>query len=251
VARPDNGEPNCDIGAYEYQDPTAFALTVAKSGTGSGTVTSADGNINCGTACSFNYPSGTQVTLTATPATGSTFAGWSGGGCTGTGTCQVTMSAAQSVTATFNTTVVGACTMTSSARQPSLTSGRQTISIGNAISSNTSAAQKLVLRSGRPVDSFELTSLSRATCIDNTSHPRASGNSFNEPAGERIGSFSSSQRPAQPGYKIEFSIGDYGDGADPDHTTADQVSFTIRNSAGAIVWQGHGNLTSGSEEESG
>jgi hypothetical protein len=41
-----------------------------------------------------------MVTLTATPGGGSTFAGWSGD-CSGTGTCQVTMSAARSATATF------------------------------------------------------------------------------------------------------------------------------------------------------
>ena len=41
------------------------------------------------------------MTLTATPATGSTFAGWSGGGCSGNGTCIVTMTAATTVTATF------------------------------------------------------------------------------------------------------------------------------------------------------
>src|SRR5262249_26510622 len=40
--------------------------------------------------------------LTATPATGSAFAGWSGGGCTGTGTCTVTPTATTTVTATFN-----------------------------------------------------------------------------------------------------------------------------------------------------
>src|SRR4030095_5918505 len=44
-----------------------------------------------------------NVTLTATPAAGSTFAGWSGA-CSGTGSCTVTMSAARSVTATFNAT---------------------------------------------------------------------------------------------------------------------------------------------------
>src|SRR5438093_768142 len=42
------------------------------------------------------------VTLTATPASGSTFTGWSGGGCSGTGSCSVTVTAAVSVTATFN-----------------------------------------------------------------------------------------------------------------------------------------------------
>src|SRR2546430_8135467 len=40
--------------------------------------------INCGANCSASYPSGTAVTLTTNPATGSTFTGWSGGGCTGT-----------------------------------------------------------------------------------------------------------------------------------------------------------------------
>ncbi|MBK9246384.1 MAG: hypothetical protein IPM30_16385 [Burkholderiales bacterium] len=41
------------------------------------------------------------MTLTAAAATGSTFAGWSGA-CSGTGTCTVSMTAARSVTATFN-----------------------------------------------------------------------------------------------------------------------------------------------------
>src|SRR5207245_1292549 len=64
--------------------------------------TSAPAGITCGTSCSASYPSGTAVTLTATPATGSTFAGWSGGGCSGTGSCTVTLSAATTVTATFD-----------------------------------------------------------------------------------------------------------------------------------------------------
>jgi len=41
------------------------------------------------------------VTLTATPSVDSAFAGWSGGGCTGTGLCVVTLTAATAVTATF------------------------------------------------------------------------------------------------------------------------------------------------------
>jgi len=78
-------------------------LTVSKSGTGSGTVTSSPAGINCGSDCSESYDQdqGTSVTLTATPATGSTFGGWSGA-CSGTGACTVTMNAAKSVTATFN-----------------------------------------------------------------------------------------------------------------------------------------------------
>jgi hypothetical protein len=78
------------------------ALTVAKSGTGTGTVTSGPAGINCGSTCSATFASGTAVTLAATADAGSTFAGWSGA-CTGTGICTVTMDAAKSVTATFNT----------------------------------------------------------------------------------------------------------------------------------------------------
>jgi hypothetical protein len=87
-------------------NPGTFTLSVTKAGTGSGTVTSAPSGINCGSTCSANYSSGASVTLTATAASGSTFAGWSGA-CTGTGTCAVSMTAARSVTATFNTSGTG------------------------------------------------------------------------------------------------------------------------------------------------
>jgi glucose/arabinose dehydrogenase len=86
--------------------PTTFSLTVAKNGTGSGTVTSSGGSINCGATCSTTgVTSGTVSTLSASASSGSTFAGWSGGGCSGTGTCTTTITANTTVTATFNTTV--------------------------------------------------------------------------------------------------------------------------------------------------
>ncbi|CAN5867248.1 hypothetical protein BH18ACT6_BH18ACT6_10000 [soil metagenome] len=56
---------------------------MSKTGTDTGTVTSSPTGINCGTDCTEAYSNGTVVTLTATPAAGSTFAGWSGA-CTGT-----------------------------------------------------------------------------------------------------------------------------------------------------------------------
>jgi hypothetical protein len=82
---------------------TTQTLTVGKAGTGSGTVTSNPAGINCGADCSEAYDSGTVVTLSPAPDAGSAFAGWSGG-CSGSGSCSVTMSQARSVTATFNAT---------------------------------------------------------------------------------------------------------------------------------------------------
>ncbi len=74
-------------------------LTVARSGTGSGTVTGS--GISCGATCTHKYEDGESVILTAVASSGSTFSGWSGSGCSGTGTCEVTMSADHTVTATF------------------------------------------------------------------------------------------------------------------------------------------------------
>lgn len=70
--------------------------------TASGTVTSSPSGINCSTGtCTATFPPGTQVTLTPTAASGSTFSSWSGA-CTGTGACTPTLSATTtSVTATF------------------------------------------------------------------------------------------------------------------------------------------------------
>ena len=83
----------------------AQTLTVNKAGGGSGTVTSNPAGISCGTSCttqSASFANGTNVTLTAAAASGSTFAGWSGA-CTGTGACTVSMTQARSVTAAFST----------------------------------------------------------------------------------------------------------------------------------------------------
>ena len=77
------------------------ALALAKDGSGEGAVTSNVAGIDCGADCAEDYDQGTVVTLTAAPAAGSRFGGWSGAGCSGTGTCQVTMSAAREVKATF------------------------------------------------------------------------------------------------------------------------------------------------------
>jgi hypothetical protein len=77
-------------------------LTVNFLGSGTGTVTSP--TFSCAStaiSCVDSFPTGTTVTLTATPIAPSTFGGWSGG-CTGTSTCVLLMETDTTVTATFN-----------------------------------------------------------------------------------------------------------------------------------------------------
>jgi len=103
--------PTCtfSIGA----DTTVYAnflpqpsLTVSE--TGAGTITSSiPPGLNCGSTCQATYNPGTQVTLQATPSSGSYFAGWSGSWC-GTapaGTCCSGTAATCTFTLSFNTTV--------------------------------------------------------------------------------------------------------------------------------------------------
>jgi hypothetical protein len=85
-------------------------LTVTMNGTGSGTVTGP--GITCPGDCIETYAAGTMVTLTAAAGSGSTFDGW-GGACAGTAaTCDLTMDASKSVTATFDSSGGPTCTIT-------------------------------------------------------------------------------------------------------------------------------------------
>jgi hypothetical protein len=87
--------------ARPLPQPPGHTLTVTEAGTGSGSVTSGDGAISCPKVCNNFYTSTAPVTLTATAAAGSTFAGW-GGDCTGTApTCTVPMISNHAVSATF------------------------------------------------------------------------------------------------------------------------------------------------------
>lgn len=117
---------------------TQYSLLISQNGSGAGTVSGS--GINCGSVCTNNYAPGTSITLSAIPASGSTFAGWSGGGCSGTGSCTVTMNASTSITATFNSSALtsditatakgsGTITAVSNPNVSQGTSGDTTISI--------------------------------------------------------------------------------------------------------------------------
>jgi hypothetical protein len=82
--------------------PAFRRLAVTRGGSGAGAVTSSLGGLDCAAACEGMFRTGATVTLTARPDPGSSFAGWSGGGCSGTGPCTVTISASTAVEARFD-----------------------------------------------------------------------------------------------------------------------------------------------------
>jgi len=104
---------NSDRGVtvWFFNPPPTLNVTLF-AGTGSGAVTSSPAGINCpAVACKTTAPAGTQFTLMAKAHTGSSFTGWSGGGCSGSSTCVVTLNSNTTIEATFtgNSTPYKAC----------------------------------------------------------------------------------------------------------------------------------------------
>jgi hypothetical protein len=80
---------------------TKHALTVTKSGEGSGTVKSSVAGIDCGSKCTSNFDYETKLTLTATPDAGAVFKEWTGACFGQAATCSLTITEATSTNAVF------------------------------------------------------------------------------------------------------------------------------------------------------
>lgn len=76
------------------------SVTATTNGTGSGTITCRPTNGPAGPCGTYSW--GDRISIAATPASGASFTGWSGGVCTGPGTCEVTLTENIAVTATFS-----------------------------------------------------------------------------------------------------------------------------------------------------
>jgi hypothetical protein len=110
-------------------NPPQHSLTISKSGTGTGGIASSPAGIDCGASCVASFISGVVVNLTAIPDTGSTFAGWSGGGCSGTGTCIITLNNDTAVTATFTAETNYTYTISPTTKSFKATGGNVTVKI--------------------------------------------------------------------------------------------------------------------------
>ncbi len=120
-----SSEKPADAGGGSTQN---FTLSVAV--TGSGTVTAAGANISCSAQCSGSVPAGTSVSLSAAAASGYQFVGW-GGDCSGTGSCNITVNQATTVTAEFAAVTANSSPLTvSKAGSGSITSSPAGINCG-------------------------------------------------------------------------------------------------------------------------
>jgi hypothetical protein len=102
--KPDLAAPNYSYTASVLLNIANIPMFTLSAGiNGSGSVRIDPGGTLCSANCSKSFATGTAIILTATADSGSSFSGWSGGGCSGTGTCNLTLTADQTVTATFLT----------------------------------------------------------------------------------------------------------------------------------------------------
>ena len=154
---------------HTQPEPCKVDLTLGKAGTGAGSVsgTATETQMGLGSKAisegTTNLYRSYKVALTATAASGSTFTGWSGA-CSGTGTCEVAMTEARTVTATFAANSPPAPPVRLRVRTPRL--------VGSAIRTVVEASGAGVIRQ---VGTFRSGGKTRVACRAGTRSASAAG----------------------------------------------------------------------------
>ena len=160
-----------------------FTLTVTRTGTGNGTVTSSPAGINCGTACASDFVINTTVTLTAAPGADSIFTGWTGCDSVSGATCVVTMANARSVNAVFTLNTFTLTATKSGTGNGTVTSSPAGINCGAACASDFVIRTTVTLTAAPGANSLfsgwtGCDSVSGATCTVTMANARSVNASF-------------------------------------------------------------------------
>jgi Divergent InlB B-repeat domain len=103
----DNSDGRTFGANHTFTTKAPATLKIVFAGTGHGTVNSSPDIGGCDTTCTPSGLTETPYTLTAAALRGATFTGWTGGGCSGTGRCTLTLTGNTTVTATFVSDAAG------------------------------------------------------------------------------------------------------------------------------------------------
>lgn len=126
----------------------AHLITVIRSGSGAGMVSSSPAGIDCGQSCAGSFASGSQLTLIPTAQAGSVFTGWTGMGCSGTGSCTIIIGPdTREVTAVFTRAAASRSLVVSrrGSGQGTVTSAQSGIDCGPSCTASVADGAQVVL----------------------------------------------------------------------------------------------------------
>ena len=135
-----------------------YNLSIFKSGSGSGAVSSSDSKIDCGSNCVNAYLNGTEVTLNAIPSSDSIFTSWSNGTICNINPCTLTITGNIDLIANFDiiTTSTSIISTTTTIRSTTTTRPTTTTTLQISTSTSTSTSTSVLFTTSSTTTSTQL-----------------------------------------------------------------------------------------------